>query len=308
MRVTTPHSLAREHRAPQPRAWVGASAMACLAITFALDRSTGAAPVQHLYYLPIVLAGAAAGYWGGLAAALTAIVLYHLANPHLLAFRYDQMDVVQVTLFIAVGLLGAKLADDRRRLRALAMTDDLTGLHNLRSFESRLAKLVMESERTGIPLAVFVLDVDRLKSLNDVYGHLAGSAAVRTVGHLIQLQLPPGTTACRFGGDEFVVAIPRCDRTTARRLADRLRAGVLALSPTLNGTSFPAGTLSVSIGIACGSPTGGLRDPRGAGERLFAEADGALYAAKASGRDRVHLASGAPATLTVVPPAANRTT
>ena len=106
-----------------------------------------------------------------------------------------------------------------------------------------------------------VLDVDRLKSLNDEHGHLAGAAARWSVGHLIQAQLPPGTTACRYGGDEFVVAVPRCDRTAARRLAENLRAGVRRLSPTLNGTAFLAGTLSISVGVACASPKGALRDP-----------------------------------------------
>jgi hypothetical protein len=97
MQVTTPHRVIPEHRSWKRRIWVGASALAGLTITFVLDRSTGAAPVQHLYYLPIVLTGAAFGFWGGVSVAIAAIGLYPLANPHVLAFRYEQMDVVQVS-------------------------------------------------------------------------------------------------------------------------------------------------------------------------------------------------------------------
>jgi PleD family two-component response regulator len=70
-------------------------------------------------------------------------------------------------------------------------TDDLTGLHNLRSFELRLRALVREARAGRTPLVLLVLDVDRLKSLNDRYGDLAGAEAVRTVGHIIGEQLPP---------------------------------------------------------------------------------------------------------------------
>jgi diguanylate cyclase (GGDEF)-like protein len=299
MRVTTPDSAAAEDRRWPVRICAGVGALASLAIIFTLDKSTGMAPVQHLYYLPIVLAGAALGYAGGLSAAMTAIALYHFANPHLLTFRYQEMDVVQVGLFIGVGVLAAKLASDRRRIRALAMTDDLTGLHNLRSFEGRLAKLVMESERSRTFLALFVLDVDRLKSLNDAHGHLAGAAAVRTIGHVIRARMP-GATACRYGGDEFVVAVPRCDRGRAVRLADDLRASVRAVSPILNGILFPQGTLSISIGVVCASPVGAVRDPMRVGESLFTQADRALYTAKASGRDRVHLVPPVPSAVLVV--------
>jgi len=85
-------------------------------------------------------------------------------------------------VFIAVGAISAKLAGVTRRLHQLAMTDDLTGLHNLRSLEARLRHMVRNARATETPLSLLVLDVDRLKSLNDVHGHLAGAEAVRTVG------------------------------------------------------------------------------------------------------------------------------
>ena len=166
------------------------------------------APVQHLYYLPIIVASVRLGRRAGLAAALASVVLYHLANPSLVTFRYEESDLVQIALFIAVGLITAKLAGDARRLHALAMTDDLTGLHNLRSFEAQLITMLRGVRAAQAPLSLLVLDVDRLKSLNDRYGHLTGAEAVRTVGHILASRLPRDAVACRYGGDEFVVGIP----------------------------------------------------------------------------------------------------
>jgi diguanylate cyclase (GGDEF)-like protein len=173
--------------------------------------------------------------------ALSAIVLYHAANARLLTFRYGESDLVQILLFLAVGVMTARLALDAQRLR-LAMTDDLTGLHNLRSFEGRLLTMVRESHETGLPLAVLVLDVDRLKSLNDQYGHLTGAEAVRTVGQIIGRRLPAEAVACRYGGDEFAITIPECTPSLVYRIADDLRRAVHESAPVLAGRSFAAGT------------------------------------------------------------------
>jgi integral membrane sensor domain MASE1 len=77
--------------------------VAGIALVFELDRRTGSAPIQHLYYLPILFAAVRFRMRGGLTAAVAAIVLYHVANPHLLTFRYEESDIVQVALFLLVG-------------------------------------------------------------------------------------------------------------------------------------------------------------------------------------------------------------
>lgn len=276
--------------------WAIALVIGALAAIFELDRRTGSAPVQHLYYLPIILAGVRFRWLGGLVASFVAIVLYHLANPHLLTFRYGESDLVQIILFVAVGVIAAKVADDARRLYRLAMTDDLTGLHNLRSFEGRLRTMVGTACRTGTPLTLFVLDVDRLKQLNDQYGHLAGADAVRSVGHIIGMHIPPEAVGCRYGGDEFVIAVPGCTPAQAHRLADDLRRAVHAASPVLARQPFPVGTLSVSIGVSCapfdraGLPRSSVSGDLALGEALFRAADAALYTAKVAGRNRVSVA------------------
>jgi diguanylate cyclase (GGDEF)-like protein len=269
-----------------------------LLLVFGLDRATGAAPVQHLYYVPIILAGVRLRMRGGVMAALASILLYHLANPHLLTFRYGEQDVVQIAVFLAVGTVTAKLTDDGNRHRQLALTDDLTGLHNLRSFEAHLAAMVRASRRERAPIALLVVDVDRLKSLNDRYGHLTGAEAVRTVGRIIGQRLPPGAVACRYGGDEFAIAIPQCTSLQGHRVADELCQAVHDSAPVLAGRPFAAGTLSISVGgtsafVDDSAPTQAIstRDID-VGEELFQAADDALYRAKGSGRNRAWVNDG----------------
>jgi len=294
MRLTTDtvrFVLTPEH-SPRRTAVLLAGLFLCV---FGLDRATGGAPIQHLYYVPIIVSAVGFKVRGGLLASLASIVLYHLANPHLLSFSYEELDVVQVALFLTVGLVTAKLTRDGDRLRHLALTDDLTGLHNLRSFESHLVAMVGASRRAHTPIALLVIDVDRLKTLNDQYGHLTGAEAVRTVGRLIARRIPADAVACRYGGDEFAIAIPRCTSHSGLRLAQDLCLAVHSTAPFLAGRSFAAGTLSISAGgTSMHVERGELAndDAAVAGETLFRAADAALYRAKAIGRNRAWVTDG----------------
>jgi diguanylate cyclase (GGDEF)-like protein len=293
MRLTRLRTRPRAVRlvsSPSTTLWRYATLLLGLSALFLLDRSTEAAPIQHLYYLPIVLAAIWFGGRGSLLVSSAAVLLYHAANPALVRGPYKDTDLVQIALFFAVGLGAARVAHDRRRLQRLASTDDLTGLHNLRSFETRLTACILAARRTGHPLSLLVLDLDRLKAINDVHGHLAGGEAVRAVGHVLDERLPATACACRYGGDEFVVALPGLTVFDAAIVADDLRRAVNALAPVLANTVFPVGTLSISIGVAgmpSGQGAGAPVDPAGAGEALFRAADAALYDAKRTGRNRV---------------------
>ena len=283
--------------------WAACLIAGSLAAIAALDYLTATAPVQHLYYLPIIYAAVRFRRAGGISVALAAVLLYHLNNPHLLSLRYGEADVIQILLFFAVGLVTAKIAGDAERMRYLAGTDDLTSLRNLRSFEVQLAHMFAEARSKPAPLALLVLDVDHLKDLNDEHGHFAGAEAVRAIGHTIARLRPQGAVACRYGGDEFVLALPQANEPQARQFAETLRRSVELLSPVLAGKQFPAGTLSVSIGISCNDFLPARITSRrslshrkraasetaedACAERLFQMADQALYEAKNSGRNRV---------------------
>jgi len=275
------------------RWWTAAVVVLALAFIAWLDVVTGDAPVQHLYYAPIVLAATIFGWRGGLLTSAAAIVLYHAANLETITVHYRQADAIQAGLFVAIGLVTARFVDDARRLRHLAMTDDLTGLHNLRSFDARLDAIIRETLATGAPVSMLAIDVDWLKALNDTYGHLMGGDAVREVDHLIAATMPTVAVACRYGGDEFAVVLPGRGSSEAVRTAARLCEAVQAAAPELAGRAFAAGTLSVSVGVASWphdeSPAAALLldDPARAGERLFRAADAALYVAKDGGRDQV---------------------
>src|SRR5262245_8290236 len=270
-----------------------------MAIVFGLDRWTSLPAVQHLYYFPIIFSAITLGMGGGIGAAAVAIVLYHLANPQFATLRYEESDLLQMAVFLAVGIVAARLAEDTRRLRDLAMTDDLTGLHNLRSFELELSRIVRAALVRRRPVALMVLDVDRLKGLNDEHGHLTGADAVRTVGRLIAESLSSNAVACRYGGDEFVIALPDCPASTAADAANSLRDAVHAAAPVLAGHPFPKGTLSISVGLVAREFTDRLIEMSREttdelGESLFRAADEALYNAKRGGRNRVHMSSNVP--------------
>jgi diguanylate cyclase (GGDEF)-like protein len=151
-----------------------------------------------------------------------------------------------------------------------ATTDHLTGLLNRRAFESKVRDL----RDTDVPFSLVMADLDHFKQLNDAHGHEAGDRALRVFVSVLKSVLRPGDLACRYGGEEFVLALPNCDGPGAERVCDRIREA-LALAG-LDGT-VPGFTCSF-----------GITPPRlGATlQELVNEADAALYDAKAAGRDR----------------------
>lgn len=281
-------AVLRASPAEPRKRWLAGLILAALGAVFALDRFTAGAPVQHLYYVPIVLAGWAFGFPGGIISAATAIALYHLANFASLRAGYQESDIVQIVLFLAIGLAAAKMANDAKTLRRLATTDDLTGLHSLRSFELKLVAAAAQCQKDHKPLSLLSLDLDRLKELNDRYGHMAGAEAVRAAGGVLAARLPPDAVACRYGGDEFAVAIPGVSAQQARQIGQDLIDAIGSAEPFLIGRRWPAGTLSASAGVACMYPLGASAAEHSAEcVTLFTEADEALYQAKKAGRNRV---------------------
>ena len=168
-------------------------------------------------------------------------------------------------------------------LSALAATDALTGLPNRRQFDETLHKEWNRALRDGQPLALLMVDVDRFKSLNDLFGHQVGDAILAHVGKLIRHAVRrAGDLPARYGGEEFGVVLPGTAAHGALEIAEVIRRAV-ANAPTdaiIEG-GYP---VSVSIGVAAAVPHG---DDSAAA--LLHNADAALYQAKKNGRNRVEV-------------------
>ncbi len=178
---------------------------------------------------------------------------------------HPAVQVVQVIADEAGGSLQA--SRQRGELEASANTDPLTGSLNRRAWDAALEVLMDVAEISGDPLTIAVVDLDHFKAYNDRHGHVAGDAALTEFAAGARRRLRRDDVFARWGGEEFLVALPRCATPQASKILDRVRAGMPA-------------DLSCSIGHTEWIP----------GESLTAcmsRADDALYAAKTGGRDRV---------------------
>lgn len=183
--------------------------------------------------------------------------------------------------------LEQRVIERTEQLRELASRDPLTGLYNRRHFGEVLARRFAEARRYGNDLSVMMIDLDDFKEANDRFGHQTGDEVLVQAALTISRQLRSADVAARFGGDEFVVLLPRSDASQARQLATRITA---RFAEELAGrVRDVAGVVSLSIGVAGLAETGSETD-----EALLRTADDALYRAKAMGKNRVALAGTAP--------------
>ncbi|HWY15258.1 MAG TPA: PleD family two-component system response regulator [Rhizomicrobium sp.] len=162
----------------------------------------------------------------------------------------------------------------------MALTDQLTGLHNRRYMTRHLATLLASAAGSGRHLAFLIIDVDHFKSVNDSFGHDIGDEILREFATRISDNVRGIDLACRFGGEEFVVVMPDTEVTHAWMVAERLRKSVEA-TPFAVSRAPGALNITISIGIA------GSEGPADTAEALLHRADQALYRAKRDGRNRV---------------------
>jgi two-component system, cell cycle response regulator len=167
-------------------------------------------------------------------------------------------------------------AHARQRLQRRAAVDDLTGLGNLSMFRARLAEEHKRVSRYGDTLSLAMIDVDKLKLINDQHGHVVGSDVLRAIGDVLRCHARTTDLAVRYGGDEFVVLLPHTTLAEASVFAERVRSEVARRA--VHGF-HP----SVSIGVAslCGT------DSVETDAHLLTRADAAAYAAKRQGGNRI---------------------
>jgi len=168
-----------------------------------------------------------------------------------------------------------------QQLTELSVTDGLTGVANRRHFDEVLAQEWQRARRGGFPVSLLMIDVDWFKRYNDAYGHQAGDAILRQVAQVLrQTFRRPGDLVARYGGEEFAVILSETERDAACRMARQVCDRIAGLGlPHAHGLG---GCVTVSIGVA--SLDGGGQYTAA---WLIGQADGALYRAKAAGRNRV---------------------
>jgi two-component system cell cycle response regulator len=168
----------------------------------------------------------------------------------------------------------------------MAITDQLTGLHNRRYMTRHLDNLVSTACRASKPLAFLILDIDYFKSVNDGHGHDIGDEVLKEFANRISANVRGIDLACRYGGEEFVVVMPDTDMSLAFSIAERLRKSI-ETTPIVISRAPGKLNITISIGIAA---TQGQNDTA---EALLHRADQALYSAKRNGRNRVVTAAAA---------------
>ncbi|MEZ5921922.1 MAG: PleD family two-component system response regulator [Parvularculaceae bacterium] len=164
----------------------------------------------------------------------------------------------------------------------MAVTDQLTGLYNRRYLASHMSAMFDRAFWTGRPLSMLILDIDYFKKINDTYGHDTGDKVIQAVAEKIKNSVRGIDLACRYGGEEFLVAMPDTDINFASVVAERLRKEIEEHTITLNGGRDEV-SVTTSIGIS--TTESGPKDDTA--QKLIKRADDALYTAKTGGRNRV---------------------
>lgn len=173
-------------------------------------------------------------------------------------------------------------------LEKIANRDGLTGLANRRYFDLQLQASLRDAGNLGRPVSLLLLDVDFFKPFNDTYGHPAGDQILKTIASTLQACCRRRTdTVARYGGEEFAIILPDADTALAQEAAIRIRDAIRALGITHEAS--PLGRVTVSIGVA-------TREGRSSviAAELLEKCDAALYVAKCSGRDTIHIAASNP--------------
>jgi diguanylate cyclase (GGDEF)-like protein len=175
----------------------------------------------------------------------------------------------------------AALHEANEKLRALSVTDSLTGLSNRRSFDTALDRECRRAERARQSISVIMIDIDRFKIYNDTYGHQAGDRCLQRVARAMSEAFHrPGDLAARYGGEEFAIILPEADELGAVYVAERLRSSVHALAIEHSGND--CGVVTISLGVACVEAGENIDQAA-----LVRRADQALYQAKRTGRNKV---------------------
>lgn len=184
--------------------------------------------------------------------------------------------VIGITLVLIIYVINIA----QRQLEFMAVTDKLTGLGNRQSFDISFKNCISINNRTKENLSLMMIDFDNFKLINDTFGHVVGDEAIKNVSAYIKSMLRSSDIMCRWGGEEFAVIMPSCSIANARIIAEKIRDGVMGEIFIGHDIKWK---MTISIGIS------GANDNETADD-ILRRADGALYQAKANGRNRIEVA------------------
>jgi len=212
-------------------------------------------PLLNLYLLPIILSALTLGRLVTLLQ-VAVIAIFHLllaaAAPGIdvISLPYASQAVGQLAPYLLVAYLTTALSADiteaRERIENLAQTDSLTGLYNLRMFNEVWQREHGSAERDRGVYALLLIDMDKLKDINDAFGHEAGNSAITLVAQCLQRSIRNSDYAARFGGDEFAVLLPGASPEVADAVVKRVRHNVFKTTLDLRSRMIRC---SVSIGV-----------------------------------------------------------
>ncbi|KRG71048.1 GGDEF domain-containing protein [Pseudoxanthomonas dokdonensis] len=213
-----------------------------------------------------------------LAASVT-MVLAILLLPDLLHGGFHSVSVL-VTALLTIAfcfIFATRSHHDRSVLQEMASHDALSGVPNRRAMEKILSHLMAQPRRRAAGYGLIVMDLDRFKEVNDLYGHAAGDIAIADLATILRHEMRKDDHVFRFGGEEFVVLLRVADRQELEAATERLRKSV---RDSLRG---PGGRITISLGAALLGHENDWHD-------WFSRADAALYRAKSNGRDSYAIA------------------
>ena len=194
------------------------------------------------------------------------------------AFTHEDAQLLWILALVSESQVTRDFSNEG--LVRFAFTDYLTGLKTRGYFEQQLDLELKRAERKKSPVALLMIDIDFFKKLNDQYGHHVGDQVLRDVASILGKDMREIDTVARYGGEEFVIILPETSATGAVQVAQRLRRGV-AQAKFFAGSPLAVEHISISVGVAM-YPSDTLYK-----SELIEYADGALYAAKSTGRNRV---------------------
>lgn len=206
---------------------------------------------------------------------------------------YDAHDRDLLAIFADYIAIAIQNVLDGKLAHEFAKRDNLTGLYNDRYLHSALEQAIAAATHGARDLALLFLDLDIFKGVNDHHGHLAGSQVLREVGHLLKREITdPQAILARYGGDEFVIAVPGCGRIEALALAERIRGVVsrtvfCARPGEIQNAPLHLADITCSIGVATLAMVGPEADLPAAKSQLLRLSDSAMYRAKMGGRNLV---------------------